>query len=61
MNIFISLGVIVSTFLLSTLTAFLICYVNNYSFMNPAFSKEIITLLHLFSFKTAIINGTKIM
>jgi len=40
MNIFISFGVIISTFSISTLSAFLICYVNNYPFMNPTFSNE---------------------
>ena len=40
MNIWISLGVIASTFSMSTITAFLICYANGYPFMNPAFSNE---------------------
>ena len=40
MNIWISFGVIVSTFSMSTLTSFLICYVNSYPFMNPTFSNE---------------------
>jgi len=40
MNILISFGVIVFTFSISTITAFLICYANNYSFMNPTFSNE---------------------
>jgi len=40
MNIFISFGVIVTTFSFSTITSFLICYINNYPFINPAFSNE---------------------
>jgi len=40
MNILISFGVIVASFSMSTITSFLICYVNNYSFINPAFSNE---------------------
>ena len=40
MNIWISFGVIVSTFTMSTLTSFLICYANGYPFMNPTFSNE---------------------
>ena len=40
MNILISFGVIVFTFSISTITSFLICYANNYSFMNPTFSNE---------------------
>jgi len=40
MNILISFGVVVSTFLFSTITSFLICYANNYPFINPTFSKE---------------------
>lgn len=40
MNIFISFGVIVSTFTISTITSFLICYINNYPFINPTFSNE---------------------
>ena len=40
MNILISFGVIVTTFSISTLTSFLICYVNNYPFINPTFSNE---------------------
>jgi sterol desaturase/sphingolipid hydroxylase (fatty acid hydroxylase superfamily) len=40
MNIFISFGVIVSTFVISTITAYVICYVNNVPFMNPTFSIE---------------------
>jgi sterol desaturase/sphingolipid hydroxylase (fatty acid hydroxylase superfamily) len=40
MNILLSFGVIVFTFTISTFTSFLICYVNNYSFMNPTFSNE---------------------
>ena len=40
MNIFISFGVIIFTFTMSTITSFLICYANNYSFMNPTFSNE---------------------
>lgn len=38
MYLLISFGVIVSSFSLSTITAFLICYANNYSFINPTFS-----------------------
>jgi len=40
MNILISFGVIVSTFTISTITAFLICYANNFPFTNPTFSNE---------------------
>lgn len=40
MNILVSFGVIVSTFSISTITSFLICYVNNYPFINPTFSNE---------------------
>ena len=40
MNIWISFGVIVSTFTMSTLTSYLICYVNSYPFMNPTFSNQ---------------------
>ena len=40
MNILISFGVIVCSFSMSTITSFLICYVNNYPFMNPTFSNE---------------------
>ena len=40
MNILISFGVIVSTFTFSTITTFIICYVNSYPFINPTFSKE---------------------
>ena len=40
MNLLISFGVIVSAFSISTITAFLICYVNNYPFINPTFSDE---------------------
>jgi hypothetical protein len=40
MNILISFVVIISTFTMSTITSFLICYANNYSFMNPTFSNE---------------------
>jgi sterol desaturase/sphingolipid hydroxylase (fatty acid hydroxylase superfamily) len=40
MNIFVSFGVIVSTFSISTLTSFLICYMNNYPFINPALSNK---------------------
>jgi len=40
MNIIISFGVIVFTFTMSTISAFLIFYANNYSFMNPTFSNE---------------------
>ena len=40
MNLLISFSVIVSTFSISTLTAFLICYANGYPFINPTFSDE---------------------
>jgi len=40
MNIFISFGVIVTTFSISTITSFIICYVNNYPFINPTFTNE---------------------
>jgi sterol desaturase/sphingolipid hydroxylase (fatty acid hydroxylase superfamily) len=40
MNILISFGVIVTTFSFSTITAFVICYVNNYPFINPTFTNE---------------------
>jgi sterol desaturase/sphingolipid hydroxylase (fatty acid hydroxylase superfamily) len=47
MNILISFGVIVTTFSISTLTAFLICYANNYPFINPTFNnKERITRIN---------------
>jgi len=40
MNILISFGIIVTTFSISTLTAFLVCYANNYPFINPTFNNE---------------------
>jgi sterol desaturase/sphingolipid hydroxylase (fatty acid hydroxylase superfamily) len=40
MDILISFFVIISTFTMSTITSFLICYTNNYSFINPTFSNE---------------------
>jgi len=40
MNLIVSFGIILSTFSISTITAFLICYMNNYPFINPTFSKE---------------------
>ena len=40
MNLLISFSVIVSTFSISTITSFLICYVNNYPFINPTFSNK---------------------
>jgi len=40
MNILISFGVIVGTFSISTITSFVICYLNNYPFINPTFSNE---------------------
>ena len=40
MNMLLSFGLIVTTFSLSTITSFLICYVNNYPFINPTFSNE---------------------
>jgi sterol desaturase/sphingolipid hydroxylase (fatty acid hydroxylase superfamily) len=47
MNILVSFGVIVSTFTISTITAFLLCYANSYPFINPNFSnKERITRIN---------------
>jgi len=40
MNLFISFGIVASTFAISTITSFFICYANNYPFINPTFSKE---------------------
>ena len=40
MNILISFGVIVTTFSISTITAFVICYVNNHPFINPTLNNE---------------------
>ena len=40
MNLFISFGIIASTFAISTITSFFICYANNCPFINPTFSKE---------------------
>jgi len=40
MNILISFGIIVSTFSISTITSYLICYANCYPFINPNFSNE---------------------
>ena len=40
MNLLISFGVIVSTFSISTMTSYLICYVNSHPFINPTFSNE---------------------
>jgi sterol desaturase/sphingolipid hydroxylase (fatty acid hydroxylase superfamily) len=40
MNILISFGVIVSTFSISTITAYFICYIKNHPFINPSFSKD---------------------
>lgn len=40
MNIFISFAITTSTFALSTITSFLICYANNYPFINPIFTNE---------------------
>ena len=40
MNILISFGVIVTTFSISTITSYVICYINNYPFINPTFSDE---------------------
>lgn len=40
MNILFSFGVIVTTFSFSTITAFVICYVNNCPFINPTFTNE---------------------
>lgn len=40
MNILISFAVIVSTFTLSTMTSYVICYANNYPFMNPTFTTK---------------------
>jgi sterol desaturase/sphingolipid hydroxylase (fatty acid hydroxylase superfamily) len=38
--LFNSFGVIVTTFSISTISSFLICYVNNHPFINPTFSNE---------------------
>jgi sterol desaturase/sphingolipid hydroxylase (fatty acid hydroxylase superfamily) len=40
MNVLLSFFVIISTFTMSTITSFLICYANGYSFINPTFSNE---------------------
>jgi len=40
MNLFVSISIIVGTFSMSTISAFLICYFNNYPFMNPELTKE---------------------
>lgn len=40
MNILILFGGVVSTFSISIITSILICYVNNYPFINPTFSNE---------------------
>jgi len=40
MNIINSLCVIVSTFSISTITSYIICYVNNYPFINPNFTNK---------------------
>jgi sterol desaturase/sphingolipid hydroxylase (fatty acid hydroxylase superfamily) len=40
MNILVSFGVIAATFTISTITSFIVCYVNNHPFINPAFSSE---------------------
>ena len=40
MNVLISFGVILGTFSISTITSFLICYANNFPFINPTFSNE---------------------
>jgi sterol desaturase/sphingolipid hydroxylase (fatty acid hydroxylase superfamily) len=40
MNILISFGVIVTTFSISTMTSFVICYINNHPFINPTFRNE---------------------
>lgn len=40
MNIFISIGVIVTTFSFSTITSLVICYVNNYPLINPTLTNE---------------------
>jgi len=40
MNLLISFGVIVTTFSISTITSFIICYINNYPFINPNFNHE---------------------
>ena len=40
MNILISFTIIVCSFSISTVTAFLICYLNNQPFINPVFSSE---------------------
>jgi sterol desaturase/sphingolipid hydroxylase (fatty acid hydroxylase superfamily) len=40
MNLLISFGVIVTSFSISTITSYLICYANNCPFINPTFSDE---------------------
>jgi lathosterol oxidase len=40
MNIITSLSIIVGPFSISTITAYLICYLNNYPFINPYLSNE---------------------
>ena len=40
MNLLISISIIVGTFTVSTLSAYLICYLNNYPFINPALTNE---------------------
>jgi sterol desaturase/sphingolipid hydroxylase (fatty acid hydroxylase superfamily) len=40
MELLISISVIVCTFIISTITSYLICYANNYPFINPNFTYE---------------------
>lgn len=40
MNLFISFGIVASTFAISTITSFFICYANNCPFINPTIHKE---------------------
>jgi sterol desaturase/sphingolipid hydroxylase (fatty acid hydroxylase superfamily) len=40
MNLLVSLSIIVGTFSMSTISAFLICYFNNYPFINPQFTTK---------------------
>jgi sterol desaturase/sphingolipid hydroxylase (fatty acid hydroxylase superfamily) len=40
MNILVSFGIIVSSFSISTITAFLICKANSHPFINPTFNHE---------------------
>jgi sterol desaturase/sphingolipid hydroxylase (fatty acid hydroxylase superfamily) len=40
MNILVSISIITGTFSISTITAFFICYLNKYPFINPNFERE---------------------